>query len=154
MAETAAAIDKKRIRGRSLKGEVLVTRRAYFNAAHRLDNPDKSEDWNREMYGCCNSAHWHGHNYWVEVSVAGEPDPETGYVIDLAYLKKVINEAIVEKCDHKNLNLDVDFLEGIIPSTENLAVAFWHQIKPYINQGRLHSVRVRETDCNSVEFRG
>ena len=153
MAEVSTTEQQDR-RGRSLAGEVIVTRRARFNAAHRLHNPDKPESWNREQYGLCNNANWHGHNYMIEVSVKGEPDPETGYVIDLAYLKKIINETIVEACDHKNLNLDVAFLEGVIPSTENLAIAFWRQIEPRINQGKLHAVRIYETDSNIVEFRG
>ncbi len=148
------SIEKEHIRGRSLKGAVVVTRRARFNAAHRLHNPGKSAEWNAEQYGHCNNPNWHGHNYTVEVSVIGEPDPETGYVIDLAYLKKVVNEVIVEKCDHRNLNLDVDFLDGIIPSTENLAIAFWHQLEPHIKQGKLYSVRLYETESNIVEYRG
>jgi len=150
----AQTIGKEHVRGRSLRGEVVVTRRARFNAAHRLHNPDKPESWNLEQYGRCNNANWHGHNYTVEVSVIGEPDPETGYVIDLAYLKKLVNDVIVEKCDHKNLNLDVDFLDGIIPSTENLAVAFWHQLEPHVKPGRLYSVRLYETESNIVEYRG
>ena len=108
---------------------VFVKRKAHFNAAHRLHNPDKSDEWNREMYGKCNHPNWHGHNYVIEVTVAGDPDPETGYVIDLSTLKQIIEEQIIEKCDHKNLNLDVDFLDGIMPSTENLVKAFYHQLK-------------------------
>lgn len=134
---------------------VLVRRKAHFNAAHRLHNPAKSDEWNKEMYGKCNHEHWHGHNYIIEVTVAGEPDDETGYVIDLAVLKKIIREKITEKCDHKNLNLDVAFLEGIIPSTENLAKAFFDQLKQPIkdaSSGVLYAVKLRETERNSAVY--
>jgi 6-pyruvoyltetrahydropterin/6-carboxytetrahydropterin synthase len=131
-----------------------VTRRVHFNAAHRLHNPAKSDEWNRRVFGMCNNPNWHGHNYVLEVTVAGDPDPDTGYVIDLADLKKIIEERIVSKCDHANLNLDVDFLEGIMPSTENIAVAFWKELHPHISAGRLHSVRLYETDRNFAEYRG
>ncbi|MEX0994293.1 MAG: 6-carboxytetrahydropterin synthase, partial [Balneolaceae bacterium] len=89
---------------------IYVTRKAHFNAAHRLHNPDKSEEWNREMFGKCNHPNWHGHNYTIEVTVAGKPDPQTGFVIDLSRLKKIIVKWVVQPCDHKNLNLDVPFL--------------------------------------------
>lgn len=136
---------------------VFVTRKAHFNAAHRLHNPDKSEQWNKETYGKCNHEHWHGHNYIVEVTVAGEPDSTTGYVIDLSELKQIINERILVKCDHKNLNLDVDFLDGIIPSTENMAKAFFYQLKEPIQKassesGFLYSVRLQETERNSARY--
>jgi 6-pyruvoyltetrahydropterin/6-carboxytetrahydropterin synthase len=139
---------------RPLKGEVLVTRRVQFCAAHRLNNPGKSDDWNLDQYGLCNHQHWHGHNYILEVSVVGEPDPDTGYTFDLGQLKRIIHEEIVEKCDHKNFNCDVDFLQNVIPTTENLVIAFWKQLEPRIERGRLYSVRLRETENNSAEYRG
>ncbi len=139
---------------RPLRGEVLVTRRVQFCAAHRLTNPDMPESWNLDKYGLCNNHHWHGHNYILEVSVVGEPDPETGYTFDLGDLKTIIREEIVEKCDHKNFNCDVDFMKGIIPTTENLVIAFWNQLEPRIKHGRLFSVRLRETENNSAEYRG
>ena len=111
---------------------VYVTRKAHFNAAHRLHNPDRPDAWNRETFGKCNSPNWHGHNYELDVTVAGEPDPDTGFVIDLAALKGVIEERVVEPLDHKNLNLDVPFLEGVRTSTENLAVAIWAQLAPHV----------------------
>ena len=154
MAEAATIKADEGRRGRSPGGEVIVTRRARFNAAHRLHNPDKSESWNLERFGRCNNANWHGHNYTVEVSVKGRPDPETGCVINLDYLKKLMDEVIVEPCDHKNLNLDVAFLKGMIPSTENLAVAIWDAMKPHIHEGKLYSVRIHETENNTVEYRG
>lgn len=133
---------------------MLVTREIHFNAAHRLHNPAKSEDWNRQMYGLCNSPNWHGHNYRLEVTVGGEIDPETGYVIDLGVLKKVLEEEIASHCDHKNLNLDVPFLNGVIPSTENLAVIFWRRLEAKIPRGKLHAIKLFETERNWVEYRG
>lgn len=133
---------------------VYVTRRTHFNAAHRLHNPDRSDEWNRETFGKCNSPNWHGHNYVLEVTVAGEPDPETGYVIDLSDLKRIVTERIIDVCDHRNLNLDVPFLDGVLPSAENLAIAFWNRLEPHIEGGRLWSVRLHETERNTVEYRG
>lgn len=131
-----------------------VTRRVHFNAAHRLHNPDKSDEWNERTYGKCNSPNWHGHNYVLEVTVSGTPDPETGYVIDLSDLKQIVHERIVDKCDHTNLNLDVDFLKGILTSSENLAIAFWKELKDALPTGVLHAVRLYETRRNFVEYRG
>lgn len=133
---------------------VYITRKMHFNAAHRLHNPDKPDAWNREMFGPCNSPHYHGHNYNLEVTVAGEPDPETGYVVDLGELKRIINERVIEKVDHKNLNLDVDFMEGILPSSENFVVAIWNQLEDALPAGRLHCVRLYETERNIAEYRG
>jgi 6-pyruvoyltetrahydropterin/6-carboxytetrahydropterin synthase len=133
---------------------VYVTRRVHFNAAHRLHNPSKTDEWNARVFGKCNNANWHGHNYVLEVTVAGNPDPETGYVIDLGILRTIIEERIIEKCDHRNLNLEVDFLEGILPSSENLVMAFWKQLEPAIPSGRLYSIRLFETERNYVEYRG
>ncbi|MGH8020922.1 MAG: 6-pyruvoyl trahydropterin synthase family protein [Opitutaceae bacterium] len=141
-------------RDRPTAGPVVVTRTVHFNAAHRLHNPARSERWNRETFGPCNHPNWHGHNYELEVSVAGAPDPETGYVIDLGDLRDLLEREIVSKCDHRNLNLDVDFLRGIIPSAENLAIAFWEQIEPKLTRARLHRVCVRETDRNRAEYFG
>ena len=134
--------------------KVYVTRKMHFNAAHRLHNPARSDEWNAEMFGKCNSPNWHGHNYVLEITVAGEPDPDTGYVIDLGDLKKVVQERVISKLDHSNLNLDVDFLHGIMPSSENLAIQIWKQIEPHLPAGTLHSVILRETDNNSAEYRG
>lgn len=136
---------------------VFVQRKAHFNAAHRLHNPEKSDEWNRQTYGKCNHENWHGHNYVIEVVVAGDPNPQTGYVIDLSELKNIIDKQIIEKCDHKNLNLDVDFLDGILPSTENLVKAFYSQLKQPIENacvegGILYSVKLHETERNSAEY--
>ena len=133
---------------------VYVTRRVHFNAAHRLHNAAKSDDWNRETFGPCNNLNWHGHNYVLEVTVAGEPDPDTGYAIDLGILKGIVHERIVRHVDHANLNLDVVFLHGMMPSTENLVVAFWNRLVDALPAGRLVSLKLFETERNFAEYRG
>ena len=133
---------------------VYVIRREHFNAAHRLHNPSRSDEWNQRVFGKCNNPNWHGHNYVLEVTVAGEPDPETGYVIDLGDLKRIINERVISRVDHKNLNLDVDFMQGIMPSTENFVVAIWKELEPAIPSGRLHRIRLHETEKNVAEYTG
>ena len=139
---------------RVLAGVVSITRQVHFNSAHRLHNPTKSQKWNVAQYGLCTNPHWHGHNYVLEVTLRGRPDPETGYIMDLAALKKILHLAVVDKCDHHNLNDEVDFLRGIIPSTENLVIAFWNEIAPHIKAGRLHCVRLYETPRNFAEYFG
>lgn len=139
---------------RVLSGTVYVTRQVHFNSAHRLENPTKSPAWNQQQYGLCTSPHWHGHNYVLEVTVAGTPDPVTGYVLDLGDLKEILNRTVADKCDHRNLNTDVDFLRGVIPTTENLVIAFWNEIEPNLPSGRLHCVRLYETPRNFAEYFG
>ncbi|HEX7632661.1 MAG TPA: 6-carboxytetrahydropterin synthase [Lacunisphaera sp.] len=140
---------------RALAGTVFITRQVHFNSAHRLYNPTKSQAWNKQQYGLCTNPHWHGHNYVLEVTLKGEPDPVTGYIIDLGELKRILHRAVVDKCDHRNLNDEVDFLRGIIPSTENLVIAFWQQIAPHIKApAQLHCVRLYETPRNFAEFFG
>lgn len=141
-----------RDKGQSLSGTVFITRQVHFNSAHRLYNPSKSLAWNRKQYGLCNETH--GHNYVLEVTVKGQPDPVTGYVIDLGELKRILNQAVADPCDHRSLNDGVDFLRGIIPSTENLVIAFWHRIGPRLTSGSLHCVRLYETPRNYAEFFG
>lgn len=136
---------------------IYVTRKTHFNASHRLHNPDKSDDWNKSTFGKCNNENWHGHNYVLEVTVAGEPDPHTGYVIDLGTLKSIVNEKILDPCDHKNLNLEVDFLKGVIPSTENLCREFFKQLEKDVNSSassgsKLYSIRLFETERNYAEY--
>ncbi len=133
---------------------VYITRRAHFNAAHRLHNPARSEAWNRATFGPCNNANWHGHNYLLEVTVAGTPAQDTGYVLDLSQLQQIMQAHVVDHLDHKNLNLDVAFLEGIMPSTENVVVAIWNALEPHIPAGRLHRVRLFETERNYAEYYG
>ncbi len=136
---------------------IFVTRRAHFNAAHRLHNPDKSKEWNENTFGKCNYPNWHGHNYVIEVTVAGEPDPETGYVIDLGNLKSIIKEKILDPCDHRNLNIDVPFLKGIIPTSENLVRVFFDQLRADVEAactkgGKLYKVKLYETERNVAEY--
>jgi len=145
---------KKPAAPRVLAGTVSITRQVHFNAAHRLHNPTKSQRWNEEKYGLCTNPHWHGHNYVLEVTVRGRPDPETGYVLDLGELKRILQRAVVEKCDHRNLNTEVEFLRGVIPSTENLVIAFWNEIEPCITAGKLQRVRLYETPRNFADYYG
>ena len=133
---------------------VYVTRKAEFSAAHRLFNPKFSDEQNEAVFDKCNNPSGHGHNYTLEVTVSGEPNQESGYVIDLKKLNRLIDEEVIDKVDHKHLNYDVGFLKGIIPTAENLAIAFWRILCPKITEGRLYSVRVYESDKNYVEYRG
>ena len=128
---------------------VLVSRRETFNAAHQLRDPGLSEAENRRLYGKC--ANLHGHNYVLEVVVAGEIDQATGYVLDLKQLSDVISSRIIEDVDHRNLNTDVPWLEGLIPTAENLAAAFWDRMRSELPAGSLRSVRLWETDKNWAE---
>jgi 6-pyruvoyltetrahydropterin/6-carboxytetrahydropterin synthase len=125
---------------------VLVGRRESFNAAHQLYDPDLSEDENRRLFGKC--ANLHGHNYVLEVVVAGEVDQASGYVLDLKSLSDLIAAHIIRDVDHHNLNTDVPWLKGRVPTTENLAQAFWERLAPELPEGLLRSVRVWETDKN------
>ena len=133
---------------------MFITRQVHFNAAHRLYNPKRSQRWNEKMYGLCTNPHWHGHNYVLEVTLKGTPDPETGYIMDLGKLKRILHRAVVDPCDHRNLNDEVPFLKGINPSTENLVVAFWNQIEPLVDSGTLHCVRLYETPRNFADYFG
>ena len=127
----------------------------HFNAAHRLHNPARSLAWNQRQYGPCTNPHWHGHNYVLEVTVRGQPDPETGYVIDLAKLKRILHRAVVAKCDHRNLNTEVAFMRGTIPSAENLVIAFWREIAPHLPPAAaLYRVRLYETPRNFADYYG
>jgi 6-pyruvoyltetrahydropterin/6-carboxytetrahydropterin synthase len=125
---------------------VLVGRRESFNAAHQLYDPDLSDDENRRLFGKC--ANLHGHNYVLEVVVAGQIDQATGYVLDLKTLSGIICTQVIRDVDHRNLNTDVPWLSGRIPTTENLAQAFWERLRPELPDGLLRSVRLWETDKN------
>ena len=133
---------------------VYVTRRAHFSAAHRLFNPTFSDEQNESVFDKCNNIRGHGHNYTIDVTVAGIPDPATGYVIDLKKLARLMDELIIDKVDHKHLNHDVAELRGIIPTAENIALVFWSLLQPRIQEGRLHSIKVYESDNNFVEYLG
>jgi 6-pyruvoyltetrahydropterin/6-carboxytetrahydropterin synthase len=133
--------------------EVRVTRRVHFSAAHRLHNPQLDDEENRRIYGPCNSPNWHGHNYEMDVTVEGEIDPRTGYVLDLGKLREIA-EHVIGELDHRNLNLDVPWLDGVIPSSENLVVAIWDRLAPRIPNGRLVRLVLWETPRNWVEYGG
>ena len=133
---------------------VFVTRRETFSASHRLYNPELTDERNVELFDKCANPHGHGHNYVLEITVAGEPKDETGYVIDLKTLKEVIRREVISKVDHKHLNYDVDFLKDVIPTSENIAKAFWDILKDKVGGARLYSVRLQETENNSVEYKG
>lgn len=133
---------------------VYVTRREAFSAAHRLFNPKFSDEQNENIFGKCSNPNWHGHNYILEVVVAGEPNPETGFVLNLTELKQIIKQHVISKVDHKNLNLETDFMEGIIPSTENIAMAIWKVLVDKIPNGKLYSIKLSETENNFFEYRG
>ena len=136
--------------GRRQAATLLVTRRATFAAAHVLRRPEWSEDQNREVFGAC--AREHGHNYVLEVSVSGHRDPATGMVINLKALDAVIDSAIVDHVDHRHLNRDVLFLDGVVPTAENLALAFWEQLEANLDGARLERLRLVESENNSVEI--
>ena len=133
---------------------VTVTRRLTFNAAHRVHNPALSDAENQSLFGKCNNPNWHGHNYVLEVSVTGPVDEKTGYVMDLGALKRVVQDEVVGKMDHRNLNLEVDFMQGINPTTENIVVACWRVLEPRIRPNRLTRLRLIETENNYVEYEG
>ncbi|OQA09085.1 MAG: 6-carboxy-5,6,7,8-tetrahydropterin synthase [Bacteroidetes bacterium ADurb.Bin397] len=135
---------------------VFVTRRERFNAAHKLHIPAWSDEKNMEVFGKCSNPNWHGHNYELYVTVKGNPDPVTGFVMDLERLSVLIKEKVINKLDHKNINLDVDFMSGKMPSTEVLAQAIWEQLADEISAagGYLHSIKLYETENNFVEYFG
>lgn len=133
---------------------LYITRREVFSSAHRLHNTNLSDEENENIFGKCNNPNGHGHNYTLEVIVAGKIDPTTGYVVDLKQLKEIIIENVVRKVDHKHLNHDVDFLEGINPTTENFAVKIWDQLVDKIPSGKLHSIKLYETENNYIEYKG
>jgi len=133
---------------------VYLTRKEHFCASHRLFNPKFSETENLEIYGKCAYPNGHGHNYEIEVTVVGDPDKDTGMILDLKKLSDIIEAEILTKVDHKHLNFDVEFLKGIIPTAENLAIVFWKILSPKIAAGKLASIKVYETPNNFAEYRG
>ncbi len=133
---------------------IYLTRKEHFCASHVLSNPKFSEKENFEVYGKCSNPNGHGHNYEIEVTVVGKPNRNTGMILDLKKLSEIIEKEIIDKIDHKHLNIDVDFLKGILPTAENLAMVFWKILKPKIRSGKLYSVKVYETPNNYAEYRG
>lgn len=133
---------------------IFITRKHEFCASHRLFNPSFSEEKNKATFGLCNNPNGHGHNYVLEITLSGEVCDDTGMVFDLKELKKLTQQEIIVKVDHKNLNVDVGFLKGIIPTAENLAIKFWEVLEPKITQGRLYEVKLYESERNFVVYRG
>ena len=133
---------------------VYITRRETFAAAHRLFKPELSDEKNFKLFGKCSNPNWHGHNYTLEVVVAGEVDKDTGFVMDLQDLKEIVRSKIIEKVDHKNLNVDTMFMKGIIPTSENIVLAIWKELNENISKGKLHSVKLYETENNYFEYKG
>ncbi len=133
-----------------------IIRRERFNAAHRLYRKDWSDEKNLEVFGKCSNPNWHGHNYTLFVTVEGKVNPETGFVINLKILSEIIRKKVIEKMDHKNLNLEVDFMKDKIVSTENIAIAIWDVIEPEIKKegADLYCVKLVETENNYIEYFG
>jgi 6-pyruvoyltetrahydropterin/6-carboxytetrahydropterin synthase len=135
---------------------IYLTRRERFSSAHRMFKPEWSDAENAKVFGKCSNPNWHGHNYILFVTVKGNLQDETGFVINMNILKKIIQEKIIDRVDHKNLNLDVDFMKGQIATTENLAVAIWNELSHSIEKegAKLHCIRIEETENNSIEYYG
>jgi len=134
--------------------KVYLTRRETFAAAHRLFKPELSDEENFKMFGKCSNPNWHGHNYTLEITVAGEVNPDTGFVLDIKKLKEIMHEFVISKVDHKNLNIDTDFMKGLNPTSENITIAIWNQLMNKIPGGKLSSVKLYETENNYFEYKG
>lgn len=136
---------------------VEITHAVEFSASHRLHNPALSDEDNLRIFGMCNNPHGHGHNYVVEVTLRGTPDPRTGMLMDLNVLSGIVREKIFARVDHRHLNHDVPFLEGVVTTAENIAIAFWGELEPSLQDipgCKLHRIRVRESQANSAEYFG
>ena len=142
----------------SVSMTIFVSRKEHFNAAHKLYNPDWTKEKNQEVFGPCANENWHGHNFDLIVTIKGEPDLDTGFVVDLKKLSTLIRDHVTEKLDHKNINLDVDFMQGKLASCENLIVEIWKILQPRMSSiskfGRLYSLKLYETPRNYVEYFG
>jgi 6-pyruvoyltetrahydropterin/6-carboxytetrahydropterin synthase len=134
--------------------KVYLTRVEKFNAAHKLWVKDWTEEKNIEVFGKCANKNWHGHNYALEVTITGTPDPVTGFIMDVKKLSLIINSEVVDHLDHANLNLDVPFLEGMMPTTENLVIVIWNRLKNNISNGQLHKIKLVETEKIYAEYYG
>jgi len=151
----AGVMEEGRTAGPGGGRRVRVTRRLHFSAAHRLGRDDWSDERNREVFGLCSNPNWHGHNYEIDVTVEGPIDAETGYVLDLKKLRQLVEARVIGDLDHRNLNLDVAWLDGLNPTTENLAVAIWDRIAPNLPAGlELVRITLHETPRNHVEYTG
>ena len=131
-----------------------VTRRVHFNAAHRLHNPSRSDAWNVATFGVCNNPNFHGHNYELDISVEGEVNPDSGYVLDLNTLKQLAEDRVLRQLDHKNLNLDVTWFTSLNPTSENLAVVIWRELRGAVPEELALSIRLWETPRNYVDYAG
>jgi 6-pyruvoyltetrahydropterin/6-carboxytetrahydropterin synthase len=161
MSESAAGKSRTNVdaamRAASRNGapRVRITRRMHFSAAHRLNREDWPAAQNREVFGLCSNPNWHGHNYELDVTVEGAVDPETGYVLDLKTLRDLVDGRVIRDLDHRNLNLDVQWLQGVNPTTENLVVAIWNRLADSLPGGtRLARLVLYETPRNIVEYTG
>jgi len=134
---------------------IFLTRYEHFNAAHKLYNPAWTEEKNVEVFGKCANANWHGHNYDLIVTIKGEVNKDTGFLMDAKKLSDILQVYVCDKLDHRNLNMDVDFMQGVLASTENLAIAIWEQIVPHLPENvQLHCVKLYETPRICVEYFG
>lgn len=135
---------------------IYITRRERFNAAHRLFRNDFTDAQNMEVFGKCSNPNWHGHNYELFVTVKGNIDEETGFLVNLKILSSTINQYVIDKLDHKNINIEVDFMKDKLASTENLAVGIWEELEQQIHDlgADLHSIKILETENNYVEYFG
>lgn len=132
----------------------LVRIRTGFCAAHRLFRTDLTDSENYALYGKCSSPNGHGHNYDLEIAVAGDADPNTGMVVNFSEIKEIVEKYVIETVDHRNLNLDVDFMAGLVPTAENLAIRFWEILEPRMVRARLHSITIGENDRNIITYLG
>lgn len=135
---------------------IYLTRRERFSAAHRMFRQDWSDEKNLEVFGKCSNPNWHGHNYVLRVTVKGEPAEDHGFVMNTNVLKRIIQEKVISKIDHRNINLEVDFMKGKIATTENLAIAIWNELKQPIEMegAQLHCIKIEETENNTIEYYG
>ena len=135
---------------------IYITRRERFNAAHRLFRPDFTDEQNMDVFGKCSNPNWHGHNYELFITVKGNIDETTGFLVNLKKLSKIIRQQVISKLDHKNINIEVDFMQGKLASTENLAVGIWNELKHHVAElgAELHRVKVIESENNYVEYFG
>ncbi len=135
---------------------VYITRREHFSAAHRLSLPEFSDEENDRVFGKCSNPNWHGHNYILFVTIKGPVDPKTGLIIHLRQVSKLIEEKILKRIDHRNLNLDVDFLKGKVPTSENVAIGIWNELEQDVRNlgGILHCIRLEQSENNIIEYYG
>jgi 6-pyruvoyltetrahydropterin/6-carboxytetrahydropterin synthase len=140
----------------NFKSMIYLTRRERFCSAHRMFRLEWSDEENLRVFGKCSNPNWHGHNYILWVTIKGEPAKDRGFVLNINILKQIILDNVINKIDHKNLNLEVDFMKGRIATTENLAVAIWDELKPFIEKegASLHCVKIEETENNTIEYYG